>query len=225
MFRIKNQIILVFSTTLILLFLFQNCAKKKISNSGESATEIQVLQSKSLDILKNNCIECHLGENAYANTLAGTDPILEIDNANYLIQTRLIVPGEPELSPLYQKVKNGDMPPGNPLSSDEVILLKDWITQLGESPTNSTGGGIITTPLAATFSSLRVNIFLSKCFSCHINRTVKLDTYESVVGAITRNNLRTRIAGGTMPPATAPQLTAQERTFLLQWIDAGAPNN
>jgi len=105
-----------------------------------------------------------------------------------------------------------------------MSLLKDWITNFNKAD-SPTGGGIITTPLAPNFTSLRINVFLNKCFTCHTNRGVKLDSYASVSGAIMNNDLRSRVNNNTMPPANAPQLSAQEKMFLLQWIDAGALNN
>jgi len=80
-------------------------------------------------------------------------------------------------------------------------------------------------PLAATYASLRVNVFLVKCFTFHTNRAIKLDTYASVNVAIANNNLRNRINNSIMPPVNSPQLSPTEKSFLLQWIDAGAPNN
>ncbi len=203
---------------------FQNCSKKPIVNSGEFVSAQTILQSKSVDLIAERCNACHSGDSAYANVVPGSDPITDIANVDYLLRTRLIIPGEPDLSPLYQLVSTAEMPPGQPLSFEEINLLKDWITNFNEAPSPG-GGGPLTTPLAPNFTSLRVNVFLSKCFTCHVNRNVRLDTYASISAAIANNNLRTRVSGNTMPPVNSPQLTAEEKSFLLQWIDAGAPNN
>lgn len=212
------------SSLIVVSILFQNCAKRGISNSGETVSAQTILQSKSMDLLSQKCSACHSGDNAYANVVPGSDPITDIANADYLLKARLIVPGEPDLSPLYQMVSSADMPPGQPLSADEMNLLKEWIANFNKADT-PTGGGIITTPLAPNFTSLRVNVFLNKCFTCHTNRAIKLDSYTSVSGAIMNNTLRDRVNNNTMPPTNAPQLSAQEKMYLLQWIDAGALNN
>ncbi len=205
---------------------FQNCAKKNITNEGAAASTQAVAQAKSLNLIQQKCAACHSGTAAYVNAVAGHDPITEIANVDYLLSARLVIPGEPDISPLFQMVQNADMPPGQPLSVSEVNLLKDWIADFNKQ--ENTGGGLQTIPLAANFNSLRVNVFLSKCYSCHVNRNVKLDTYASVSGAINNANLRNRVAGtsgNVMPPAGSAQLTAQEKTFVLQWIDSGALNN
>lgn len=207
---------------------FQNCAKKPATNDGESASSQAIMNSKAAELLQQKCAACHSGAAAYANAVPGHDPILDIADVEYLLRTRLVVPGEPDLSPLFQVIQRGEMPPGQPLVLNEIDMLKFWIEELNEVPTSGNGGGLVTVPLAPNFTSLRVNVFLPKCFSCHSQRAVRLDTHASVAAAIANQNLRNRVVstgGNRMPPINAAQLTDQERTFLLQWIDAGAPNN
>lgn len=216
--------IITFSLVLFTL-VFQNCARKKTEGSSQEVVSAQALaEQKSLAILTEKCASCHTGEAALQNGSGLNEPITDITNVNYLISKRLIIAGEPDLSPLYVSLVNADMPPGQPMSLAEVNTIKDWITNYNKVPQTPVPTA---TPiaLAANFQSLRANVFLKKCYTCHINRTIKLDTFASVSGAITNQNLRGRVDGGTMPPATAPQLTAQEKSVLLQWIDAGAPNN
>lgn len=217
----KLKLLIYMSFISIITFSYQNCTKKETSTSKEPTT-LQLLQSKSVVVLEEQCSACHTGDEAYSNTVLGSDPIIDISNVNYLLQMRLVVPGEPELSPLFQKIKTGDMPPGKPLSVEEVDTIKEWIVHLSDDPNSNSGGGLVTVPLAANFESLRVNVFLSKCNTCHINRNVRIDTYANVMNAINNNNLRSRVAGATMPPNNAPQLSAQERSLILQWIDSGA---
>jgi uncharacterized membrane protein len=221
----RNRKILLYSGILFTIFVsFQNCAKKNPSNEDGSASENALAQAKSVALLTEKCSACHSGTAAYANAVPGNDPITDISNVDYLLQTRLLIPGEPDISPLFQMIQSAEMPPGQPLSVAEVDLIKTWIADFNKEETTG-GGGVVTTPLAPNFSSLRVNVFLGKCYGCHVNRGVKLDTFASVSGAITNNNLRGRVNNNTMPPAGAPPLTAQEKTYLLQWIDAGAMNN
>jgi len=214
----------ILGSLFLLNIFFQNCSKSKLSNSGETVSAQTILQSKSVDLLTQKCNACHSGDSAYTNAVLGSDPITDIANVDYLLKVRLIVPGEPDLSPLFQKVSSADMPPGQPLSLDEVNTLRDWIFNFNKVPT-TTGGGVVTIPLGPTYSSLKVNLFLDKCFTCHTNRAVKLDTYASVSSALANNDLRNRIVNNTMPPSSSPQLSPLEKSYLLQWIDAGAPNN
>jgi uncharacterized membrane protein len=220
----QRKIIFILSSLLVLNFTFQNCAKKKKTESSLQASEQEIMEQKSMAIINEKCASCHTGAAALSNAAGTNDPITAITDLDYLLRTRLIIAGEPDLSPLFQSIQGADMPPGQPLSLNEVTILKDWITNFNKEEV-TTGTTSAPIPLAANFQSLRANVFLKKCYTCHINRTIKLDTYASVSGAINTNNLRTRVNNGIMPPATAAQLTGEEKTLLLQWIDAGALNN
>lgn len=222
-----RRIIGIAGVLVVLNIAFQNCAKKDITNEGATASTQAVAQAKSVELLQQKCSSCHSGTNAYANAVPGNDAITDITNVDYLLSTRLIIPGEPDISPLFQMIQSADMPPGQPLSVSEVTLIKEWIADFNKQETTG-GGGLQTIALGPTFNSLKVNVFLSKCYSCHATRGVKLDTYASVSGAINNNNLRGRVAGtsgNVMPPMGSAQLTAQEKAFVLQWIDAGFANN
>ncbi len=210
----------------VLTVSFQNCAKKGPSLGGDEATsEQQIAQSKTVEILSTRCSDCHSGSAAYSNAPAGADPITDISNVDYLVRSRLVIPGEPDLSPLFQAIQNAEMPPGQPLSLAEVNTIKNWITDYNKQTTPTGTGLPAPTPLAATFTSLRVNVLLPKCNGCHINRVVKIDNLANVMAAITNNNLRGRVNNNTMPPPNAPALSPMEKNLLLQWIDAGTPNN
>jgi len=130
---------IILGSFICLNLLFQNCAKNKISNSGETVSAQTILQSKSVDMLSQKSSSCHTGDNAYANVVPGSDPITDITSVDYLIKTRLIIPGEPDLSPVFQQVSSSEIPPGQPLSLDEVNILKDWITNFNKQPTRVVG--------------------------------------------------------------------------------------
>lgn len=204
---------------------FQNCAPKK-NTAQESLTSIQSLaELKSLGILKERCASCHSGANSYSNVPVGADPITDITDPNYLIKTRLIIAGEPDLSPIYQVIESAEMPPGQPLGASEVTTIKEWIANYDKQASPTPVATQTPTPVTATFNSLRTNVFLPKCYNCHVNRSAKLDTYQSVSMAVNNQNLRNRVNNNSMPPPGSPQLSGQEKTLLLQWIDSGALNN
>lgn len=222
--RNRFKAILISSIMLVLGLAFQNCAKKK--TDSQTLSEQELRQQKVVALFTEKCASCHTGEAAFSNAAGTNDPITNITDVEYLVRMRLIIGGEPDLSPIFKMIQGADMPPGQPMSLADVNLIKDWITLLNVQVTD-TGPIAETVPLAATYTSLRANVFLKKCYTCHVNRNVKLDTYASVTGAIANQNLRNRVngVGNAMPPTTAQQLTAQEKTLLLQWIDAGAANN
>jgi uncharacterized membrane protein len=218
------RLAMIISFMMVLSFGFQNCSKKKSVTQAPSEQELR--QQKVVALFSEKCASCHTGEAAFSNAAGTNDPITNITDVDYLVRSRLIIGGEPDISPIFQKIQGADMPPGQPLNLTDVNLIKEWITLLNfqEIDTGTIGE---TLPLAATYNSLRANVFLKKCYTCHVNRAVKLDTYASVSGAIATQNLRNRVngIGNIMPPVNAQQLTPQEKTTLLQWIDAGAANN
>ena len=123
------KFIFIVSTCLLSLStLFQNCAKSNITNSGAAASQQTILESKSIDILNQKCSSCHSEASGAANTTPGADPITNISNVDYLLRTRLVIPGEPELSPIYQSVRNGEMPINESLDTQEIQTIKDWIS-------------------------------------------------------------------------------------------------
>ncbi|MFT5679651.1 MAG: hypothetical protein ACI8RZ_000555 [Myxococcota bacterium] len=83
------------------------------------------------------CTSCHF-DGGTAVPHFGDDPGNLIDqSSNYYSYQTLVVPGDPEASFLYQKVRGthegsgGAMPPsGDPLSTDQLTALYGWILEL-----------------------------------------------------------------------------------------------
>jgi hypothetical protein len=89
-------------------------------------------------ILTEHCAPCHSGDRGIAYGGFG-----DIYDSFVMMESGLIVPGDPDASPLYQKVFYGEMPPGGeagvvnpldpsrtigPLSAEEVNTLGLWIS-------------------------------------------------------------------------------------------------
>ena len=66
-------------------------------------------------ILEQHCTSCH---NAGKVNLTSRDFVLE---------HKLVVPGEPDASPLYNSMKSGKMPPTGKLSDDDLDKVRQWI--------------------------------------------------------------------------------------------------
>src|SRR3954466_7018924 len=72
-------------------------------------------------ILKAHCLECH-GENSKPK--AGLDLRLR------RLASKAIVPGDPEGSPLFTRVRDHEMPPGKvKLSAAEASTIRVWIAR------------------------------------------------------------------------------------------------
>lgn len=84
-------------------------------------------------IFNANCGNCHLG-----NSNGG----LNLSSYNNLMSNNVIIPGDHEMSELYERITlpnsaNGDMPPGNnSLSQEEIDLIALWIDE-GALPEDS----------------------------------------------------------------------------------------
>ncbi|GAB6167528.1 hypothetical protein JCM19992_35280 [Thermostilla marina] len=77
-------------------------------------------------ILENRCIGCH-ADGVYEGGVS-------FDDRRALLRSLVVVPGRPEGSELIDRVTSSDpdyrMPPeGDPLSADEIDVLKHWIAQ------------------------------------------------------------------------------------------------
>ncbi|MCB0350710.1 MAG: DUF1592 domain-containing protein, partial [Bdellovibrionales bacterium] len=75
-------------------------------------------------ILVRNCAGCH------GVPTDGVGGVSDILNANSLVQTGLVVPGEPENSRLYQSILKGRMPKTGPMSEVEIEKIYYWIRGL-----------------------------------------------------------------------------------------------
>lgn len=91
--------------------------------------------------------------------------------------------------------------------------------------------------LSATFTSINLNILVPKCLSCHstanpaggvsyssYGATTAANNFNSATPAQSRLYLSTLGAGASMPIG-GTKLTAGESAILLNWLNAGAPNN
>ena len=76
-------------------------------------------------IFDNSCGNCHLG-----NSSGG----LNLSNYSNLMSSNTVVPGNHEISSLYDRItrsesQNGDMPPAGSLSQDQIDLIAQWIDE------------------------------------------------------------------------------------------------
>lgn len=70
-------------------------------------------------ILEKDCTSCH-----HSGTGA---PHLDLTSHQRALADKLLVPGEPDRSPLYLSVARGAMPPGKKLSAAEIDTIRRWI--------------------------------------------------------------------------------------------------
>jgi hypothetical protein len=69
-------------------------------------------------------------------------------------------------------------------------------------------------------------ILASRCYGCHGPGGVEYPSKDlSTYTGASRNDIVGQVSVCAMPPPDAGQLTLEERTTLLQWIECGKPNN
>lgn len=230
MIKQKLKIIFVSLLGIFILFGYQNCAvvgnkQATQANSELAASSIQS-QDKAMSVIESRCVSCHNSQ----NPSGGID---YVNNVSQLLGSGLVIPRYPELSPLYQVIAQGDMPPSKPLSQDEVNIINEWIKTGFQSGTTPVGNvPIVNTNLEPKFTSVFNNVIKPKCLGCHSNAGgnkggVNLETYNSLRSFTTPGLSANSVlvialsAGGKM----SGRVTANELSVIKQWIDAGSQNN
>lgn len=102
----------------------------------------------------------------------------------------------------------------------------------GDNSGEDTGGN--TTPTSVlTYYNFARDVLNRECANCHgvpatdgAPNSFRLDSYgdlEGVPGSYSlRNRIKARVEDGTMPPPGTGNLTSEETTKLIEWVDAGA---
>ena len=83
-------------------------------------------QTEIQTIFNSNCGNCHLGNSSGGLNLSTYQNLMAGGNSG-----AVIVPGDHANSYLWQKVNNGEMPPGNnpDLNTNEINLIAQWIDE------------------------------------------------------------------------------------------------
>jgi formylglycine-generating enzyme required for sulfatase activity len=73
-------------------------------------------------VFEQYCVECHRASSAKAD--------LDMSSRQDLIDHRSLAPGKPDKSVLYNMMKSGLMPPGEPkVNAEQLALVRQWIEQ------------------------------------------------------------------------------------------------
>jgi len=192
-----------------------------------SATEQQALA-----ILSTNCVSCHGG----GNSSGGVSNITDVAS---LLQAGLIIPGQPNQSPLILAVQLGRMPLGGALSVQDIQTLVDWVSGSNSSPVANPVPAAGSNPAPVDTSTLAgqaITILQNNCYACHgtvvsgnvdqINNPAHLIALGVVIpGNAAGSSLYVAVSTGVMPLGGA--LSAADIATLANWINAGAqaPNS
>jgi tetratricopeptide (TPR) repeat protein/mono/diheme cytochrome c family protein len=101
-----------------------------VPHAAADEADQAALARKALAVLKKNCAQCH-GPNSKGE--GGLKDILDVKKLIEAQGKDYIIPGNPGKSYVFQRIKDGEMPPDEKAvtsrpSDEDVALLKEWIT-------------------------------------------------------------------------------------------------
>jgi hypothetical protein len=191
-------------------------------------------------LLQSKCFRCHGEKPRKANLdLSSIAGVLKGGESG-----PVLVPGEPDKSPLYKKVQAGDMPPGKKdrLTASEVALIRRWIE--GGAQPGPRSAGKPERPEARVTQHQVLPILLRRCTTCHglHRKEAGLDLRTKaamlrggksgpamVPGRPNESLIIKRVRSGQMPPrdrlveASVKPIEPAEIDLLAEWIRLGAP--
>ncbi len=163
-------------------------------------------------ILDKNCVDCHLGASAPAQ--------LQLDSGANVMKGSasggVIVPGNSKNSLLIQRISDttgNQMPPGAPLSKDQIKIITDWVDQgakLDGGVQVSAAAPVQYPPSATTIASAITehSYFQAYCYKCHSGPNAemgmnidKLDTANVEKNADKWEKVVRKLRAGMMPPS------------------------
>lgn len=207
---------------------YQNCSKPVSQSSYivSGLTELDIAEQKAFAVLTAQCSTCH-----NRNAPSGGVDVLDIDS---LLASGAVVPAEPGLSPLFQAISSGSMPPNKAMSQADIMAVSDWIIKMQKDTGVALPPGT-ELPLGPTYASIYQNVLRGNCLGCHNSAKadggVSFSTYNSTMNTVQRtlpnnSSLYTSIAvRNTMPRGAGGSLSADQKRAIFDWITAGALNN
>lgn len=225
--KIKTVLILI--AGLVTVVFYQNCSKPVSQSSYvvSGLTELDIAEQKALMVLTAKCSNCHS-----ADIPSGGVDVLDV---NSLLASGAIVPTEPGLSPLFQAISSGSMPPSKPLAQEDIVAVSDWILKMQKDTGAALPPGTAPLPLGPTYASIYQNVLRVSCVGCHNAGNprggVSYSDYNATMTTVQRtlpmsSTLYTSIAvRNTMPQGAGGSLTADQKRAIFDWITAGALNN
>ena len=191
-------------------------------------------QKDILPILKTNCLRCHDSE----IRAAGLDLSTQEGAFTGSASGKVIVPGKPEESRLYEMISKGLMPADRKteLSESEMETIRAWVESAREQKDPSATAQVTQLDI--------IPLMLLHCTACHGRRFqeggLDLRTKAAILkggksgpaivpGKPEESLMVQRIRSGEMPPqereveASVRKMSVRGLERLIQWIAQGAP--
>ena len=204
-----------------------------------------IFEKDVLPVFQEACAGCHLGDAAMGKLQLGSEAALLRGGSS----GPAIVPGKSADSLLIKRLLGltdaSRMPMGgNPLSTEQVKVIRSWIDQGDPGAANGSASSAVSTVPKAADSPLFANavrpILAARCYSCHgpdvQQNGLRLDSLSGVLkgsesgkvvvpGKPDGSRLLRRLLAQERPmmPYGGPALSSSEIASIRQWIEAGAP--
>ena len=126
----------LFLGIIFILMVYQNCAPMHSSSESSSLENLESFDYESLWVktIQPKCASCH-----NSSSPAGG---IDLSSHSAIISSGSVRPGNKSSSTFYLEVEAGTMPPGAPLSQQEINDIGIWIDN-GATSTSGSGGGYI----------------------------------------------------------------------------------
>lgn len=200
----------------------KDASRPNLGPAGARSLGSLDFQTVQANVLGPRCYGCHIPETGNK----GNSNLATYDNVRAQL-SRVA----------FRSLESRDMPPGNPLSADEMALLTAWMD--AGAPEIAIGapdaGDRALDEGPTDFRKISRGVFAGKCLSCHqpkfndagavaVRPAADLDLgdYVQVKAAATRIFDRA-IVKQDMPVQPLPGLSPKERRVLLKWFELGMP--
>jgi hypothetical protein len=167
-----------------------------------SLQEVTYSQLKDA-VLDPHCVRCH----SDINTPEGLG--------------KWVKDGDPDNSPLFTSIQNGDMPKGKaPLSTLDLEITRNYIIQLAPSSgTNPAPTPTLPPSNVVTFAEIKTLILEPyRCLNCHSLGTESKITKWINTATPNKSLLYTAIRSGSMPVGN-PKVPSDKQEKLLQYLE------
>ena len=98
----------------------QPAGEQPSDEENQAARDASSLAGKASEILDVRCGDCHSGPKRQSN-------LFDVGRQEW---SRVVRAGNPDESLLFHQVTNGEMPPDEPLPSEETELIRKWIASM-----------------------------------------------------------------------------------------------
>ncbi len=163
---------------------------------------------------------------------ASAEDDVVLDNYEHILKE--VKPGKPGDSELYESITEKDQddimppPPHQPLTGDEIALIKTWI----EQGAKNTSCGTPCDPALSGFSNSIYPLLKTYCIGCHSQASaqgnVNLETYNDILPYVKNGSLLGSMKhenGFVAMPLSTPKVSDCIIQQIENWINEGAQNN